>query len=96
MDAIREIGRRLRALFTRSRIEQDLDEEMRIHVALREERLRAAGAPAAEAGAAARRRFGNMRRLREDGMDAWGWRWLEQLHQDLRFGARMLRRSPAV
>ena len=96
MDTIREIGRRLRALFTRARIEQDLDEEMRTHLALREERLRADGTPAGEVRLAARRRFGNMRRLRDEGIDAWGWRWLEQWHQDLRFGGRMLLKSPVL
>ncbi len=90
MAAIAEILRRLRLLVRRSRAETELDEEMRLHVELREARLRGEGVPADEARHVARQRFGNHLRLREEGMDAWGWRWLEQLGQDLRFGAREL------
>ncbi len=90
MAAIAEILRRLRLLVRRSRAETELDEEMRLHVELREARLRGEGVPADEARHVARQQFGNHLRLREEGMDAWGWRWLEQLGQDLRFGAREL------
>ncbi len=90
MAAIAEIFRRLRLLVRRSRAETELDEEMRLHVELREARLRGEGVAADEARYVARQQFGNHLRLREEGMDAWGWRWLEQLGQDLRFGAREL------
>ena len=39
-------------------------------------------------------RFGNTLRLREEAREAWGWTWIERLSQDLRFAARLLRRSP--
>src|SRR5919106_3998967 len=93
MSGLAEIGRRLRALVWRSRLERELDEEMRLHLALRQERLRAAGLPRLDAQRAAIRRFGNPRRLREEGLDVWGWRWLEQLAHDVRFGARTLARN---
>ena len=32
--------------------------------------------------------------LRDRSVDAWGWRWLEQVLQDVRFGVRTLRRNP--
>src|SRR5215218_7461715 len=89
-----EIGRRLRALWQRSRMAEDLEDEMRLHVALREERLHESAASRGDAAAAARRRFGDPLRLREAAMDAWGWRWLEQLGQDVRFTLRTLTRSP--
>jgi len=38
--------------------------------------------------------FGNGLKLREESSDAWGWNWLDQLRQDLAYGARQLRRSP--
>jgi predicted permease len=82
------------ALFRRSRIDSDLDEEMRLHLELRQEQLQRDGLPADESRHAARRRFGSLLRMREEGMDSWGWRWLEQLGQDLRFAARTLVRNP--
>jgi predicted permease len=88
-----EIGRRLRALWHRSRMTEDLDDEMRLHLSLRQERLHETFASPQEAAAAARRRFGDPLRLREDAMDAWGWRWLEQAGQDVRFALRTLTRN---
>jgi predicted permease len=43
-----------------------------------------------------RRDFGNPSLLRERSREAWGWSWLDRLFQDLRFGARLLRKSPAL
>ena len=89
-----EIGRRLRALWHRDRIADELDEEMRLHVALRRERPEQASTAADAADLTARRRFGDPLRLREDAMDAWGWRWLEQAAQDVRFAIRTLIANP--
>jgi predicted permease len=89
-----EIARRVRALWQRSRIAQDLDEEMALHLELRQKRLQDGSLTADAAEIAARRRFGDPLRVREDAMDAWGWRWLEQLGQDVRFGLRTLVRNP--
>ena len=89
-----EIGRRLAMLLRKSSASRELDEEIRLHVDLRQARLVEKGAPAGIAHTRARRQFGSMLATREDAMDVWGWRWLEQLGQDLRFGARTLRRNP--
>jgi putative ABC transport system permease protein len=89
-----EIVRRLRMLAQRSRVGRDLDDEMRLHLELRQERLRQQNMSAEDAEVAARRRFGNLLRLREEGVDASGWRWLEHLAQDIRFGVRTLIRNP--
>ena len=94
MSILSTLGRRWRALVRRDELQQGLDEEMRLHVELRSERLRAAGLSPEEARAAARRRFGKSLRIREESVDVWGWRWLEQLGQDVRFAARTLRKSP--
>ena len=94
--AIADWIRRAATLFRRSRLQRDLDDEMRLHLELRQERLQAGGLSQAEARDAARRRFGNVARLREESVDAWGWRWLEQLAQDSRFGVRMLLRNPGM
>lgn len=94
MTLLGEIGRRLRVLVRGSRIDRELAEEMRQHIELRQERLRHEGLSAEEARDTARRRFGNVLRLREACIDAWSWRWLEELGQDIRFGARTLLRNP--
>ena len=51
---------RLRALIRRSRLEQDLQDEMAFHLAMREEKERQAGTPADQARIRARRQFGNV------------------------------------
>src|SRR5688572_32650855 len=94
MSFLSTLGRRLRALIRGHELERGLDDEMRLHMELRSDRLQAAGLTPEEARATARRRFGNSLRVREESIDAWGWRWLEQLGQDVRFAARTLRKSP--
>jgi predicted permease len=94
MSLFSRLGRRLRALVRAERLEHSLDEEMRLHMELRSHRLQDEGLSPGEAHAAARRRFGNPLLVRESSVDEWGWRWLEQLGQDLRFAVRTLRKSP--
>jgi putative ABC transport system permease protein len=94
MSVLSTLGRRLRALLRSDQLERGLDEEMRLHMEMRRDRLEAAGLSPDDAREAARRRFGNPLRIREESIDAWGWRWLEQLGQDVRFAARTLRKNP--
>jgi predicted permease len=94
MSFLSNLGRRLRMLTGAAHVDRDLDEEMRLHQDLRRDQLRAAGLSEDQASAAARRRFGNSLHMREESVDVWGWRWLEQLAQDLRFAIRTLRKSP--
>ncbi len=85
---------RLRQFFQRRRLYDDLDEEIAFHLEQRIEELVANGVSVKEATAAARREFGNVGVVQETARDVWGWRWLEDLFGDLRFGARMLRKNP--
>ena len=89
-----EFWRRLRVLFHRRRFDRDLEDEMRFHLDMRSEEEREAGAAPDEARYAARRAFGNSTLLHETSREAWGWRFLDTLGQDLRYAARMLRKSP--
>ena len=78
----------------RRRAEQDLQEELRLHLDLERERQRDAGVPDTDALRAARRTLGNATLIRERTRDVWGWRWLDDLARDLRHAARGLRRNP--
>ncbi len=88
-----EIWRRVGLLLRLGEATRELDEEMRLHREMKERELVAGGVPADEARYAAARALGNAAALHERGKDAWGWRWLEDFLQDLRFGARMLRKN---
>src|SRR5579875_55723 len=89
-----ELARRLLALFRGGQFHADLEEEMSLHRELREQEQVERGLSPEEARYAAQRRFGNTLMLREESRDMWGWNWLENLLQDLRYGLRQLRRSP--
>src|SRR5215467_14107281 len=81
------IVNRLKQFFLRRDLYHDLDDEIAFHLEERERELVAGGMPASEAHAAAYREFGNVGMLKESAREAWGWRWLEDLSLDLRFGA---------
>ena len=94
MMSLNEIGRRVAMLLRRRKFDREMDEEIRLHLELREKEQEASGVSAEEAHASARKNFGNALALREASHDSWGWAWLEHLSQDLRFAFRMLRKSP--
>jgi predicted permease len=74
--------------------DDDLDRELRAHLDLEAEELRAAGSDPREAMRAARRALGNTTLLKEAIREMTGWTSFERLIQDLRYGVRLLRRSP--
>ncbi|HVJ28659.1 MAG TPA: ABC transporter permease [Vicinamibacterales bacterium] len=86
---------RLKAMLFRPRLDHDLAEEIETHIALRRQSLIDAGMDPREAAYEARRMFGNVTKIREETRDMRSLGWLDTLLQDTRFGARLLRRSPA-
>ena len=78
----------------RRQAEEDIREELRLHLELECERQRDVGVPAGDALRAARRTLGNPTLIRERTRDVWGWRWLDDFARDVRHGVRGLRRSP--
>jgi macrolide transport system ATP-binding/permease protein len=82
--------RKLSWLARRGRKEAELEEELQFHLDEETDERTAAGLPIDEARRAARRDLGNLSIVREDTRAAWTWTLLEQLAQDLRYGARML------
>ncbi len=73
----------------------ELDEELDGHIRMAIEERVSRGEPREDAERAARREFGNLGVVKEVTREMWGGGWLERLMQDLRYGARTLRRSPA-
>src|ERR1700722_20019545 len=96
MDWLRELGRRLCMLIRRRQFDADLEEEMRLHLELREEDQMRIGLTPEDARYAALRRFGNETLLKEESYMAWGWDWLESFFQDIAYGSRAMLRSPAL
>ena len=90
-----EIGERLRALVRRDAMEEDLDDEIRLHIELETEANLRAGLDPGAARREALRRFGGVQRVKEDVRDERGVRPLEDFVADIRFAARSLRKSPA-
>jgi putative ABC transport system permease protein len=85
---------RIRALIRRESVLQDIEEELRIHVEMATEENLRRGLPPEEARAVALKSFGNPGRSTELGYDIRGGGWLGDFWQDIRFGARMLRKQP--
>ena len=84
----------LRALFRRGVIEREMDDEIRLHLERATERLVRRGLSPEQARATARREFGNVEYLKEEGRDARGGRWLEDTVSDIRYGLRGLKKTP--
>src|SRR5215813_4269777 len=85
---------RIRSLFRRSRVEQELDEELRYHIERQIEENIAKGMTPEEARHAALRAMGGVERRKEECRDMRRVRLIENLAQDLRYGLRTLRKSP--
>ncbi|MGB9336328.1 MAG: ABC transporter permease [Candidatus Acidiferrales bacterium] len=78
----------------RKRMLEDLEQDIRDHIAAETQDNIDRGMPPEEARYAAIRKFGNVRRVKEDTREVWSFVWLEQLVQDLRFALRTLRKNP--
>jgi predicted permease len=72
----------------------ELSEEIRTHLEEKVEELVEVGMARKEAEAAARREFGNVTLVEEEGREVWRWVTIENFLMDVRFGLRMLRRNP--
>jgi macrolide transport system ATP-binding/permease protein len=87
--------RRLWNVLRRSRMDDDLRDELEAHLALLEEDARARGLPPDQARDHAKARFGNPLSYREQALDGVMAMWLEDAGKDIRFALRQLRKAPA-
>jgi hypothetical protein len=96
MSLLQKIAGGLQGLFQKRKLEQQLDEELRAYLEMAAERNIQDGMNRSEALRAARAEMGSMAAVKEQTHQA-GWESaMETFAQDLRFGARMLRRNPGV
>src|SRR5437868_434441 len=84
----------LRQLLSRRRRLVELSEEIQEHLDEKIQELTARGMSQEESTQAARREFGNVMLVEQDGRDEWRSVLIEDLLMDVRYGWRMLRKSP--
>jgi macrolide transport system ATP-binding/permease protein len=84
----------MRAVMGRSRMEREMDAELRFHIEAFAEDLMRGGVPRDEAVRRARIEFGGVERAKEECREARGISFIDSLVQDVRFGLRMLSKNP--
>ncbi len=94
MNGVAQVRIWIQMLFRRARAVERLDDEMRFHLERQAAENVAAGMSPEEAHLAALRSFGNPALLRDQARATWTWNWLESLVRDVRYGVRMLMRTP--
>ncbi len=85
---------RVRSLFRRKAVETELDDELRFHFERQVEKYVSSGLTRAEALRRARIAFGGLDQVKEECREARGVHMMETMFQDVRYGLRMLRKSP--
>ncbi|HWC19998.1 MAG TPA: permease prefix domain 1-containing protein, partial [Terriglobales bacterium] len=86
---------RLRSLFHRAQVDQELDDELRDHLLRKTEGYVAQGMTRDEARRQARLDLGGMEKVKEECRDVRRVNWIQDFAQDLHFSLRKLRKSPA-
>jgi predicted permease len=95
MRSIRVARARLRALFRRNAVADEIRDEIAFHLQMRAEEYTRDGLDPDEARRVAQRRFGNPAVIHDRGYDVRGGGLLETVLQDVRYGVRQLRRQPS-
>jgi hypothetical protein len=85
---------RLAALFQRSELRTDLDDEQRSHIQLRADDLERSGLPRPEAERRARIEFGGREKYKEEIHASLGGNLMATMIQDIRYSLRVLLKSP--
>src|SRR3984957_12242730 len=85
---------RIATLFKRSRMNADLEEELRSHIQYRADDLERSGLARAEAERRARIEFGGRERFKEECRESLGGSFIETFIRDVRYSLRVLQKSP--
>jgi len=93
---LNDLRLRLRALFRRKAVEVEMDEELRFHFENQVAKLMRSGWTPAEAQRRARLEFGGMEQIKEEYREARGVSFIGTFVQDIRFGLRILGRTPVI
>ncbi len=94
MDRLKPIFLKLRALFRRRHLENDLNDELQHHIELETKANMERGLTLSEARRQALIAFGGLTRFKEETRDVRGLTWLDDLGRDLRHTWRLLSREP--
>jgi predicted permease len=94
MEILLRMWRRVVFFFRRDQMDQDLAEEMRLHLEMKAQEKREAGMSEKEAQQAASREFGNPLLLKEVSREMWGWTIVESTIKDIHYGLQMLAKNP--
>jgi len=84
----------VRLFVSRRRMEQDLDDEIKAHLAIEIRQRIERGESPEEARRNAYRDFGNVALVKEVTRDVLRWRWFDQIKQDVRYAIRTLLKNP--
>ena len=87
---------RLRSLFHRNAMEEEIDDELRYHIEREGEKYRRAGMSPEEALRRARLTLGGSEQVKQRVRESRGTRLLDDLLQDLRYALRSFRKTPAI
>jgi putative ABC transport system permease protein len=79
-----------REFFQRSRLEREMEAELRYHIEARAADLAAGGLTSAEAQRQAKLEFGGLEQMKEECRASWTTSYWDAFRQDMRFAARML------
>lgn len=90
---LRLVRVRLRGLLRKNSVEREMEEELRFHLRMRAQENARQGMTPDEAERAALRSFGSWTRIREACRDVKGGGIVETFINDIKFGARMLRKN---
>src|SRR2546428_8614437 len=93
---LRVLLSRVRATLRRSRLDDELDDELREHLAMLQERFVRNGMDPSEAFYAARRQFGGVNQVKEALMERSALPSMRSVFADLRYAFRVMFRTPSL